>query len=553
MIRINSFARLACVALLAGGGCSCDGGGEGDLDAVSFEPAALDFGVVVAGTTCERSVNVINGGSARVEFKGNVFTEGAERFAVVSAPADLLSGQQRELAVTYAPVDNGVEEHGTLGVRYAVDGQEATKELSVLGFAASQPSPLTQFRCPVAGAEAEVCTTITVPDVQRGQIGTAMVAVHNIGTDTLHITGARMESESGNWSVSQVYFGTGPGEAPVALPVNDGDPELAVLNAVGGDCGETEMTHEVRSLKIELLFSAAEVGPDSATLVLTTDDPFQPERRLELVGIGKGQRGVVTPAALAFGDVAGVLEITIANLGNNSFPINSTWIESDNNVTKDEGEEGCRPGDRDAEDGVFSCSSSGGSGFVLEATDAAAGGRDEQVIKVFYFPSENLADRTTLILKSQSLSVGSPGTPGLFRVPLGGLGAGQFAVAPSAGGDSLAIEYTVDDALQATGSAGLTLTNAGSGATSVSGLAVYQNGKPLNEGNSLASLFSVHVDGELAVFPVFVDANSTRDVSVVFERNNPGPGATWSAQIALHHDGVGPEPTLTDVSVAPAE
>ena len=58
------FAALLC-STLSLAGCDCEGG-NGNPDDVTVTPELIDFGVVIAGSTCTREATVNNGGAERV-------------------------------------------------------------------------------------------------------------------------------------------------------------------------------------------------------------------------------------------------------------------------------------------------------------------------------------------------------------------------------------------------------------------------------------------------------------------------------------------------------
>ena len=69
-------------------GCSCSGG-DGNPEDVSLSAELIDFGVVIAGSTCTRTLDLTNGTPERATFSGYRVTEGGAVFAPGDVPATL--------------------------------------------------------------------------------------------------------------------------------------------------------------------------------------------------------------------------------------------------------------------------------------------------------------------------------------------------------------------------------------------------------------------------------------------------------------------------------
>lgn len=553
---MKRLSQLCFVMLVAG--CGCEDDQLFNPDDVTVEPAVLDFGVVVVGSECQRPITIANASGATVDFASYEIPadQGGDVFSVVpfTMPGQLFAAQTNTAgSVLYSPTVEDVQDNGLLKIAYAVGDRSGQKEVALTGYVVASRSPRVRMKCPdIEGP----CPQLLVDGVQRGQSLHAVVEIENLGTEVLSLSNVQLRSESGNWTVQQAYFGIGPNDSPIELPAAGGDP-VEVKNAVQGDCGDEEGFEDARSLKVELQFHAQEVGLDTATLVVESNDPFNPVVELPLNGVGQGQRALVTPPALNFGTEAEIQEVKIESIGNTPFPINATYVDIDGDGERGEDEPLCRPGERTADDGLFSCSSARGGGFRLSGTDATEGGDDEAVIRIFYFPTDGATVRAALRLESTALGIGDPGTPGVFTVPLGAGGSGRLSVySPETASDRVVIGYAADpdDETRIQGASTFVVENEGDIEVTVDSVRVLQNNQLLPENDRMAQNFTVTEadDNELSL-PFTLAASETKELKVVFDRENPGVELRLEAQLGFFHDGVSANPALMLVQVQPAE
>ncbi len=543
-----------CLVLMAAG-CGCEEEQLFNPDDVTVEPAVLDFGVVVVDSECQRPITIANASGATVNFASYEIPagEGADVFSVVpfTMPGQLFAAQTNTAgSILYSPKVEAAQDEGLLQIDYAVGDRSGRKEVALKGYVVASRAPRVQLKCPEVEGP---CPQLLVDGVQRGQSLHAVVEIENLGTEVLSLSDVSLRSDSGHWTVQQAYFGIGPNDSPIDLPTAGGDP-VEVKNAIQGDCGDEEGYEDARSLKVELQFYAEEVGLDTATLVIQSNDPFQPVVELPLNGVGQGQRAVVNPAAITFGTEAEVKEVKIESVGNTPFPINASYIDLDGDGERGADEPLCRPGERSAEDGVFSCSSARGGGFRLDGTDATEGGDDEAIIQIYYFPTDGESVRAALRLESTALGIGDPGTPGVFTVPLGGGGAGQLSVYSEATLDRVVVGYVVnEDETRIQGQANFVVENPGDIEVTVDSVRVLQNNQLLPENDRMAQNFRVtEVDGELAL-PFTLGPSESKALRVVFDRDNPGIELRLEAQLGFFHDGVSANPAMILVQVQPSE
>jgi hypothetical protein len=525
-------------------GCDC-GGGNGNVEDLNVAAELIDFGVVIAGSECIREVTLSNGGAELVTFTGYTISEGETSFAVGDgAPSNLGAGMARPVSVVYSPVTAGDADEGQLDISFEVSSKPATRNVIVKGYAVAQRAPRIDQRCEDAAGEAGVygpCPALTIDNIQAGQVGAARLKLHNLGSEVLHITRIAVESDSGRWTLERASFEP-PNELEqvVVIPGADGDAPIAVRNVVTGDCSLEESGDPDVPLNIDISYLAREVGVGQATLVIWSDDPFQPELRLPLTGVGNGRKGEVSPRFLrAEGDTSSV---TIRSLGNTPFPINAVFLDLDMDGIKGDDDIGCRPGERSEDEGAFTCSSPRGAGFQLEPFDGAEGGRDEAEVTVYHWGAT--PPRSQLVFKSNTLSVGDAGGPaGFFIVPIGDSSSPTLTASVTA-----ALSFVEADGLYS-GSTSLTLSHSGSADIEIASWGILTNGGAVAADDSWLVIATSLVDSEGAEvsFPLTLSSGET----VLTLGLNGSSGSTWPESISyvLYHDGVAARPLGFDLSL----
>ena len=525
-------------AALSFSGCSCSGG-DGNPDAVALSGDLIDFGVVIAGSTCTRTLELTNGTPERVTFSEYKVTENDAVFEPGNVPATLGASTTLPFEVNYSPTTPGTEDNGMMNIKFSVTENPGERTVSLKGYAGERRAPRLDWRCEDPTGEAGVfgaCPTVVIDNVQQGQLGAAVVKLHNLGSEVLHVNRAYIESDSGRWFIDRGFFEAGEGrlEEEVTVPEAEGATPVAVRNFVTGDCSQEPTDDPDLPLSFDITYVAREVGVDEATLVLLTDDPFKPEVRLPMQGIGNGRKGLVEPGALVVssGDTS---TVTLKSVGNTPIPINKVYLDLDGNGEQDGDDFGCRPGERSEDEGALTCSSNRGSGFRLEAFDGAAGGQDEVEITVYHWGA--VAERSQLIFQSNTPGVGNPGGPtGAFIVPIGMASDAQLTV--SSGGD---LNFSEAEGLYS-GSVQFALTNAGGADAEVTAVQLMgASGTVAPADNWLNQASTLTADGEELVLPLVVSAGSSVTVTLDVAGS---AGSTWPEAMAftLRHDAVGAKP-----------
>jgi hypothetical protein len=465
--------------------------------------------------------------------------EGDAVFAAGEVTSNLGAGMSRPLPVVYSPTTAGNEDNGLLNVSFTVTEKAGQRALALRGYAVEQRSSRIEWRCEEPGGEAGVyvaCPKLVIDNIQQGQNGAAVIKLHNLGSEVLHLSRVYIESDSGRWFIDRGFFEAGEGrlESEVQVPQAEGADPVSVRNFVTGDCSLEETGDPDLPLSLDITYVAREVGADEATLVVISDDPFKPEIRIPLQGIGNGRKGEVSPSFLVVssGDTS---TVTIKSLGNTPFPVNGVFLDLDGDGESGEGDFNCRPGERSQDEGELSCSSARGSGFQLEAYDGAEGGRDEAEIVISHWGG--VAARSQLVFKSNTLSVGNlGGLPGFFFVPIGGAADAQLAASTS--GD---LTFAESEGSYS-GSVEVTLTNAGGADAEISGLTVLSsNGAPAGPESLLGLSTTVTVADQEPDYPLTVTAGGSLVIKVSL---GGSAGSTWpeTVRLVLQHDAVATQP-----------
>ncbi|MBI5482195.1 MAG: choice-of-anchor D domain-containing protein, partial [Deltaproteobacteria bacterium] len=220
-------------------------------------PATIDFGVVRVGTSVSRGVLVRSTGDGAVMLVGaGVAGAAAGSFTAgdPALPVILAAGQSVELAVAFAP--------DAVGDRTAV---------LVIENDAGPPLAVT-LRGSGAAPQLEVDPgALEFGSHAPGVAVSRTVTIRNAGTALLRVATVRLEGPG------QPAFAVGSGPADALLPAG--------------------------TATVEVRFTAAAVGTELATLVVTADDPLVPEARVSLSGAGMAPELAIDPAALDFGEV----------------------------------------------------------------------------------------------------------------------------------------------------------------------------------------------------------------------------------------------------------
>ena len=204
--------------------------------------------MVIAGSTCTRTLDLTNGTPERGHLLGYRVTEGDAVFAPGDVPATLAASTTLPFEVVYSPATAGVQDNGVMTITYEVTENPGERTVNLVGYAVDQRAPRLDWRCEDAAGEAGVfgaCPKVVIDNVQQGQLGAAVVKLHNLGSEVLRINRAYIESDSGRWFIDRGFFEAGEGrlEEEVDVPEAEGADPVTVRNVVTGDCSQ-ELTDD---------------------------------------------------------------------------------------------------------------------------------------------------------------------------------------------------------------------------------------------------------------------------------------------------------------------
>lgn len=244
---------------------------------IGVSPATLPFGNVRLGTATALAVTVTNTGNAALSLT-TLGVTGTAEFGLSNAPALPLSvpaGGSTKLNIRYAPANTGPDT-GSLAIG-SNDSAHPTVTVALSGTG-------------VAPALTVNPTTLAFGSLIQGQTANLTVTLGNTGSATCNVTGL---NKSGSTDFS---FGSGAPVPPFAIT-----PGSTIL--------------------VPLAYTPSNVGADSGSLQIVSDDPVNPSVNVTLSGTGNPVPAVInitlTPATLAFGAVrVGQTATLSASIGN---------------------------------------------------------------------------------------------------------------------------------------------------------------------------------------------------------------------------------------------
>lgn len=215
--------------------------------AIALDPAAVDFGPVVTGSTASAAVAVRNTGSATLDVSAITRCSGTStEFAwSPSAPFQVAAGASANLTVTYLPADLGADT-GCLAFA-SNDPANAMVNLTLAGSGVAQAVP----------AIALDPSSLDFGTVSIGGSAVRTSQVRNTGTATLHVSAVTACSGT---SPEFTFAPTGPFDV-----------------AAGG------------STALAVTYAPADAGADTGCLAVASDDPANPSVELQLAGTGAEQ------------------------------------------------------------------------------------------------------------------------------------------------------------------------------------------------------------------------------------------------------------------------
>ena len=440
----------------------------------ALEPAVIDLGPITTGVTCPAVMSLVNNGNADLTVEPGsaklIDTDGT--FTLISVPALVTLGSRGDVQINYTAGET-IGSRESTGVEIGTnDPSNLIVRGSVTAFVAEAPVGLARATCLERGAAvgaAEVaCETLdfgavgisSALDPIADRNGVILnVTIVNDGNKDLTLQGAVVNG-SGDFIVQSVQRGS--------LVVV---PSFPVVIAAGrsGDCGE--QTGADNTATISVKYSPTAIGAGVATLQILTDGAEGSAIDVALSGQGSDTNLLTNPEIVVFGSVpegsSASEDVLVQNVGTAAASVNESCIDLEDDGVCDGL---CTGAANDtALDGTLRCTvfdSAGaqvGKGFVLGATDAAAGGDDERTITLEWNPTAakpSIPSTAVLMLKSNIRN------NKVFKVGLSGGNVGSLEIdstTPCGSDECIQADGDLATTTSWTGSTTLTLRNSGTG------------------------------------------------------------------------------------------
>jgi hypothetical protein len=501
----------------------------------------LDLGPVTSGSRCNATLFVHNGGNADLKIlEGTaklIDTDGA--FTLQNVPPLVRLGAFEQLIVGYE-AGSRVGERESTGVEIQTNDpvDDGFLRGSVTAFVAAAPVPLATTACDVVDGDGDArrktpCEAIDFGAVPKGNPAEPIesragasrrVIVVNKGNAPLNIQAAVIDGGDGNFG--GITFLRGSQQLttfPIEIPAG-----------VEGECGAASGLDN--TIAVDLRFSPTALGASVATLQIVTDGAEGALLQIPLSGVGADTGILLNPNIVRFGDITVGSDaeetVLVQNVGTNEASVNTSCIDVEDDGTC---EADCTGSTSvTALGGTLRCKftrSDGnreGKGFVLEPTDALAGGNDERTLTIFWAPTAqdpSIPATAVVALKSNIQN------NKVFKVGLVGGAAGVLVVdSDQICQDSFCVQAdgTVGDVSDWTGSLTLTLTNTGTAPLVIEGIAAEEGTAP-----TIVDDWTIGAPGTSTIAP-----NGSTTVTLTYENTANDFSGEDGFNLIVDHNGV---------------
>ncbi|MBI4585320.1 MAG: choice-of-anchor D domain-containing protein [Planctomycetes bacterium] len=258
---------------------------------IEVDQTPLHFGNVFIGDSSSLKVAIVNAGSAPLLIKNVFLGESSPDFALTECqtlPIELVPNGGCDVEVTYSPKEEG-SDTGTLVIE-SNDADEGAVIISLAGNGLPRP---------VADVDVQPLSH-DFENVFVGESSELRITIANTGSAALTVSGIALgEGSSGDYSITSA-------------------PELPLVLEAG------------KSEDVQVAYKPSDIGSDSGTVAITSDDADEGAIHVSLMGGGvpKPVADVfVQPLSINFGDlVAGSSKeetITISNNGSADLHVSS--------------------------------------------------------------------------------------------------------------------------------------------------------------------------------------------------------------------------------------
>lgn len=365
--------------------CRCEDV-NGFVTAGAIEPAIFDFGPLTVGSECTANLKVVNTGQLDLSVSGSSL-DNDDQYTIAKVPALVKLGAEEDLLIDYVASSNvGALEAANIELETDDPDDGGILRALVTAIVTDAAAPALKSSCTsTIGEVASPCATMSFGAVQLAGSGLVLpVTITNDGTADMNVTAAVIEGNA-DFIVESVTRGNTVIELPTV-----------VLPGRSAECGAPSGADN--SITINVRYTPTALGADVGTLLVVTD-AVNPELtagtlRVPLDGEGADVGILMNPEFLNFGALGegdtDTIDVLVKNVGTGEASVNFSCIDLENDDVCDA--ECTGDPEATALGGSLSCvvttvdGGVSGKGFVLSATDGAAGGDDERIVSVTWAP-----------------------------------------------------------------------------------------------------------------------------------------------------------------------
>lgn len=210
--------------------------GTGTQGALSANPASINFGAVINGSSASVPVTLTNTGSAAVSITAHSITGTGFTLTGWTAPASLTPGQTTSFTVTFAPTTAG-SKSGSVSITSNAPGSPLVINLSGSGTATQatmtvNPSPVTFSNINVGSNSTQ---TVTLTNTGNATLNITAATISGTGY-TMNLTTPRSVNAGANAQFTVTFAPTGSGSSSGSIQITSnaaGSPATISLSGTG--------------------------------------------------------------------------------------------------------------------------------------------------------------------------------------------------------------------------------------------------------------------------------------------------------------------------------
>jgi hypothetical protein len=504
----------------------------------AIEPAVFEFGPLTLGSECQANLKVTNSGNVDLSVTGSELKNKIGAWQIVGVPSLVKLAGAEDLLLSYiAEGEVGAIEGAVIELQSDDPDDGGVLRAAVSAIITDLPAPTAKTSCTSVDVIASPCPSVSFGAVQLNGAGLVLpMTLINDGTANMNVTAAVIDGGNADFTVESITRGTTVIELPTV-----------VLPGRSSDCGAP--TGADNSITINVRYRPSALGADVDDLVVLTDGVavdgvLGGTATVALAGEGSDTGILMNPDFLNFGTLgegdSESIDVNVRNIGTNEASVNFSCIDLENDDACDAECTG-DPADT-ALGGTLSCivttvdGGVSGKGFVLDPTDAQAGGNDERIISVTWAPvagTTNIPAGAVLALHSNILG------DRVFTSPIQGGSVGIIAASAGAGSECTDVG---DVCVHATGTPGeenfatwageavVRLTNIGEASVVITNVA-------LDPANTISDDYTIVEPAETSIAP-----GAFLDITVAYDEVGPGADAAFSSSVTnlvVEHTGAG--------------